>query len=73
MSETQRFLRCPYCNHASEAMPPDSMRSAYSFEIPVTSGLHGQVKKEETECKNPKCRKLITIYWYASMEYLETL
>jgi len=73
MAETQLVLRCPYCNCNFEAKPPDSWRFEYSFEEPPLSNVHGEVKKQEVVCKNRECRKPITLYWYAPIEYFSIL
>jgi hypothetical protein len=74
MAESQLVLRCPYCdNWTFEAKPPDSWHSAYSFEEPLMSSFHGDVKKQEIVCHNLECKKTITIYWYAPMEYFDRM
>jgi len=73
MAESKPILRCPYCDSPFEARPTDNWHSAYSFEEPLISSFHGEVKKQEIACQNPKCKKLITIYWYAPMEYFDRM
>ena len=73
MAESQLALRCPHCNSAFEVSPPDNWHSAHSFEEPVMSDSHGEVKKQETACPNPKCKRRLTIYWYAAMEYFNRM
>ena len=74
MAESQLVLRCPYCDDWTfEVKLPDSWHSAYSFEEPLMSSFHGDIKKQEIVCRNPKCRKAITIYWYAPMEYFDRM
>lgn len=70
MIESQFVFRCPHCNDAVfEATPPDSWHSVFSFDEPLMSSLHGEVKTQTITCRNVKCKKPITIYWYAPMEY----
>jgi uncharacterized CHY-type Zn-finger protein len=71
MTESQLVLRCPYCNWTFDAKPPDTWHSAYSFEKPVMSNSHGDVKEQEILCQ--KCRKKFAVYWYAQMEYFNRM
>jgi hypothetical protein len=73
MAESELVLRCPYCGQTFDAIPPDTWHSAHSFEEPLLSNFHGEVKLQEIICQNPKCRKTITIYWYAPMEYFNRM
>ncbi len=74
MTESQLVLRCPYCDEWTfEATPPDKWHSAFSLEEPLMSSLHGEVKTQTIICQNRKCRKPITIYWYAPMEYFDRM
>ncbi len=73
MTESQFSLRCPYCDSIFEAKSPDNWHSAFSFEEPIMSSFHGEVKKQEIVCPNSKCKKLITVYWYAPMEYFDRM
>jgi hypothetical protein len=73
MSEYKFALRCPYCDLEFEASPPDKWHSAYSFDEPIMSSFHGEVKLEKHVCKNPSCKKSIMVYWYAPMEYFNRM
>jgi hypothetical protein len=73
MAEYQLVLRCPYCDEPFEVRPPDNWHSAYSFEEPLMSSFHGEVRKQTIACQNPKCKKNITIFWYAPMEYFDRM
>jgi hypothetical protein len=69
MTELQLTLKCPYCNHDFNVSPPDSWHSEHSFDEPMMSNVHGEIKKQKIVCRNTKCGKTITIYWFAPMEY----
>jgi len=74
MTESRLVLRCPYCNQWSfEAKPPDTWHSAFTFDEPLMSSHHGEVIKQTIKCQNPECKKPITIYWYAPMEYFDRM
>jgi hypothetical protein len=64
-------LECPFCNEIFEAESPDRLHSAYSLEKPISSSYHGDVVKKRHRCQNPECKKPITIYWYAPMNYFD--
>ncbi len=73
MSEVYRVLKCPYCDHTFKTVQPDSWHSAYSFDEPVMSSLHGEVKHQQTICRNPKCAKNLDVYWFAAIEYFNQM
>jgi hypothetical protein len=66
-------LECPFCNEILEAESPDRLHSAYSFRKPLASSYHGDVVKKKYRCQNPECRKSITIYWYAPLDYFNRI
>jgi len=67
------ILECPYCHWTFEANPPDKVHSAYSFEKPLKSSFYGEVIKQKFVCRNPKCKKPITIYWYSPLNYFNRI
>jgi hypothetical protein len=73
MAATKLLLRCPYCDWPFEVNPPDRVHSAYSFEKPVKGSFYGEVIEQNIVCRNPKCKKPITIYWYAPMNYFDRI
>ena len=62
-------FECPFCNQTIEVKPPDKLHSAYSFERPLAKSYHGKLIEKELTCPNPECRELITVYWYAPLDY----
>jgi hypothetical protein len=73
MTVSKSVFECPYCSHIYEAEPPDKLHSAYSIEKPIKSSYHGTVVKKKHNCQNPDCKKTITIYWYAPLDYFNRL
>ena len=73
MAESQLALRCPYCYCTFEAKPPDNWHNVYSFEEPIVASFPGEVKKQKIVCRNPDCKKPLTIYWYAPIEYFNMM
>jgi hypothetical protein len=73
MTISKSVLECPYCSQIYEAEPPDKLHSAYSVEKPIPRSYHGDVVKKKHRCQNPDCRKPITIYWYAPLDYFNRM
>jgi len=69
MAVSKLALECPYCHWFFKASAPDKIHSAYSFEKPLRGSFYGEVIKQNLVCRNPKCKKSITIYWYAPLNY----
>jgi len=66
-------LECPFCSQIFEAESPDKLHSAYSLKKPLASSYHGDVVKKKYKCQNPECKKPITIYWYAPLDYFNRI
>jgi hypothetical protein len=62
-------LECPFCSKPFEIEPPDRIHSAFSSAKPIRNSFHGDVMKLKVKCKNPECKKIVTVYWYAPLEY----
>ena len=73
MATSKVVLECPFCNETFEAESPDKLHSAYSIEKPLASSYHGYVVKKKHRCQNPECKKPITIYWYAPLDYFNRM
>jgi hypothetical protein len=73
MAISKVVLECPFCSEIFEAQSPDKLRSAYSVEKPIRSSYHGDFVKRRHRCQNPECKKPITIYWYAPMNYFDRI
>ena len=75
MTESQFVLKCPYCSSIFVPEPPESDRwhSEFSLEKPQLSSAYGDVIEQKIVCKNPECKKPLTVYWYAPMEYFNRM
>jgi hypothetical protein len=71
VAKSKLTLECPYCYWIFEATPPDKIHSAYSFEKPLRHSFYGEVIEQNLVCRNPKCKKTITVYWYAALSYFD--
>jgi hypothetical protein len=71
MAVCRRVLECPFCNEILEVEPPDSLHTAYSSKKPMPKSYHADVIKTKHSCTNPNCKKTITVYWYAPLDYFE--
>jgi len=61
-------LECPSCNAILEVKPPDNFHNAVSSK-PIHKSFHGNIIQKKIRCKNKDCRKTMTVYWYAPIEY----
>jgi hypothetical protein len=73
MTVSKVVLECPFCNHIFEAEAPDKLHSAYSMEKPIAHIYHEKVVETKHRCQNPKCRRVITLYWYAPLDYFNRI
>lgn len=73
MPESRFLLKCPYCKEEFEISSPDQWHTTHSYEEPRMNETHGEVKNQEVLCKNKNCTKKIIIYWYAPMEYYNSM
>ncbi len=66
-------LECPFCYKPFEVEPPDRLHTAFSSAKPIRSSFHGEVVKSKVKCKNPECKKTVTVFWYAPLEYFNRI
>jgi hypothetical protein len=64
-------LECPSCYEILEVEPPDRLHSALSSAKP--KNCHGKIIQKRVRCKNKDCKKIVTIYWYAPLEYFRRI
>jgi hypothetical protein len=67
------IVECPYCFEILEVEPPDKLHTAVSSVKPLSNSYHADVLKEKHKCQNPECKKPITIFWYAPLEYFNRM
>jgi len=73
LAASELTLECPYCHWIFKATPPDEVHSAYSFEKPLKGSFHGGIIEQNFVCRNPKCKKEFTLYWYAPLNYFNRI
>jgi hypothetical protein len=73
MASSKLVLECPFCNQILEVDPPDKLHSAYSTEKPIAHSYYRDVVQQKFKCQNPQCKKPITIYWYAPLDYFNRM
>jgi len=60
-------LECPFCYEPIEVEPPDRFHTAFSSAKPIRNSFHGDVVKMKVKCQ--ECKKAVTVFWYAPLEY----
>jgi len=60
-------LECPFCYEPIEVEPPDRFHTAFSSAKPIRNSFHGNVVKMKVKCQ--ECKKAVTVFWYAPLEY----
>jgi hypothetical protein len=70
---SKRVLECPFCYEILEVEPPDRLHTAYSSAKPIPKSYYAEVVRKRHRCQNPKCKKLITTYWYAPLDYFSRI
>jgi hypothetical protein len=69
MGKIKAALECPSCHWMFEAEAPDSLHPCASLEKPAV-GVEGDVVSKKHVCRNPRCKKQFTIYWFEAKLYL---
>ena len=64
-------LECPFCYEPIEVEPPDRLHNAFSSAKPIRNSFHGNVVKKKVKCQ--KCKKTVTVFWYAPLEYFNRI
>ncbi len=73
MAGSKGILECPYCEEIIEVASSDKLHTAFSATKPIPSIYYGKVKVKRHKCKNPKCGKRVTVYWYSPLEYFSRI
>jgi len=61
-------LECPRCCWIFEPKKPNRQHTNCSFNKPQTNKTNDTVIEEPRVCRNPKCKKQFTIYWYKPLK-----
>ncbi len=73
MATSKGVLECPYCEEIFEVKSPDKLRIAFSTRKPIPKIYYSSVVGKKHKCQNPKCGKIVTVYWYAPLEYFSRI
>ncbi|MCJ7763348.1 hypothetical protein MUP38_07855 [Candidatus Bathyarchaeota archaeon] len=66
-------LECPNCNWIFEAKRLDSRYPVASLEKPQKSKVAGDIIEENHVCRNQKCKKSFTVYWFEPLQFSDRL
>ena len=66
-------LECPNCHWVFEAKMPDKRHSVASLEKPQKSKVIGDIVEESRVCRNPKCKRSFTIYWFEPLQFFHRM
>ncbi len=73
MNVSKSVLECPFCFELLEVKSPDRFHTAYSQKKPIPNSYHADVVVKKHRCQNPACKKTITAYWYAPLDYFSRI
>ena len=73
MSADKAALECPACHWVFEAERPDSRYPVASLEKPRKGDIIGDIKEENYVCRNPRCKKAFTVYWFEPLRFFDRL
>lgn len=63
--------KCPFCNWTFLAEKGDRLHPYSSTEKPKETCVKGDVIMKLYDCRNPKCLKPITVYYYKAKPRLQ--
>jgi hypothetical protein len=66
-------IECPNCHWILEAIRPDKRHSVASLEKPQKSKVVGDIVEENHVCRNPKCKKSFTVYWFEPLHFFHRM
>jgi len=64
-------LECPSCHWMFKAAPPDNQHTFASTKEPAKNKINSDTIKKDQHCRNPKCQKQFSVYWYDSKMHLD--
>jgi hypothetical protein len=64
VSANKVTLECPNCHWVFEATITDKYHTFASVEEPQKGKITGDAITENRFCRNPKCQKPFTLYWF---------
>ena len=69
MTPKRNILYCPVCKWRFEATSPDDFHKKGSVNRPKEDEVVEDIRETVEDCRNPKCLKPITVYWYEPKRY----
>ena len=64
-------LECPECYWMFNVKRPNSSHPVASLKKPKENSFDGTIIEELHDCRNPKCRKTFSIYWFEPKRFFE--
>ena len=71
IAKRQMTLECPFCNWIYEGKKPDISHPVFSIGKPKDSDVVSDVIEEKWVCRNPRCKREFSVYWFDSKMYLD--
>jgi hypothetical protein len=66
-------LECPKCHWIFDAASPDKCHMFASVEAPQKNEVTSDIILESHVCRNPKCQKIFSIYWFDSKMHIKRI
>jgi len=66
-------LECPNCHWLFEAKMTDKRHSVASLVEPQKGKVMGDIIEENRVCRNPKCKRAFTIYWFEPLQFFQNV
>jgi hypothetical protein len=66
------IIECPFCGEFLEVEPPDRFHITLSTK-PIPKTFLSDAIQRKVSCKNEECKKTVTVYWIAPIEYVTRL
>jgi hypothetical protein len=71
VTENKVKLECPRCYWMFDAERPNGLHPLASLSKPMENSFDGSVIEELHDCRNPKCRKTFSIYWFELKRFFD--
>ena len=66
------IIECPFCDEILEVEAPDKSHISVSVK-PIPKNFHGDIIRKEVRCTNEDCKKTVTVYWIAPIEFFSRM
>ena len=71
VTEDKVKLECPQCYWMFDAARPNGFHPVASLSKPMENSVDGSVINELHDCRNPKCREALSIYWFEPKRFFD--